>query len=321
MKNRDSSFLGNKKVAVLMGGWSAEREISLRSGNAVLKSLKEMKINAKAIDLVSPEESKLQLEDFDIAFIALHGRGGEDGFIQELLTDKEILFTGSKTEACKLAMNKVETKKVWREFSLPTPDFVEITKAGKSDMKITPFLSGSDDITALDKSFVVKPANEGSSYGISIVKPGEGSLEEAIIEAVKYDETVLAEAFVDGIEITVTILGDRVLPPVAIEAKGAFYDYEAKYLSNETKYSLANLDPDNLITLKNFCWHAFKSLGCEGWGRVDLIKDNNNNFQLIEINTVPGLTETSLVPKSAALEGISFNELILEILHLACAKS
>jgi D-alanine-D-alanine ligase len=321
MKNRDSSFLGNKKVAVLMGGWSAEREISLRSGNAVLKSLKEMQINAKAIDLVSPEGSKLQLEDFDIAFIALHGRGGEDGFIQELLTDKEILFTGSKTEACKLAMNKVETKKVWREFSLPTPDFVEITKAGKSDMKITPFLSGSDDITALDKSFVVKPANEGSSYGISIVKPGEGSLEEAIIEAVKYDETVLAEAFVDGIEITVTILGDRVLPPVAIEAKGAFYDFEAKYLSNETKYSLANLDPDNLITLKNFCWHAFKSLGCEGWGRVDLIKDNNNNFQLIEINTVPGLTETSLVPKSAALEGISFNELILEILHLACAKS
>jgi D-alanine-D-alanine ligase len=280
-----------------------------------------MQINAKAIDLVSPEGSKLQLEDFDIAFIALHGRGGEDGFIQELLTDKEILFTGSKTEACKLAMNKVETKKVWREFSLPTPDFVEITKAGKSDMKITPFLSGSDDITALDKSFVVKPANEGSSYGISIVKPGEGSLEEAIIEAVKYDETVLAEAFVDGIEITVTILGDRVLPPVAIEAKGAFYDYEAKYLSNETKYSLANLDPDNLITLKNFCWHAFKSLGCEGWGRVDLIKDNNNNFQLIEINTVPGLTETSLVPKSAALEGITFNELILEILHLACAKS
>jgi D-alanine-D-alanine ligase len=321
MKNRDSSFLGNKKVAVLMGGWSAEREISLRSGNAVLKSLKEMQINAKAIDLVSPEGSKLQLEDFDIAFIALHGRGGEDGFIQELLTDKEILFTGSKTEACKLAMNKVETKKVWREFSLPTPDFVEITKAGKSDMKITPFLSGSDDITALDKSFVVKPANEGSSYGISIVKPGEGSLEEAIIEAVKYDETVLAEAFVDGIEITVTILGDRVLPPVAIEAKGVFYDYEAKYLSNETKYSLAKLDPDNLITLKNFCWHAFKSLGCEGWGRVDLIKDNNNNFQLIEINTVPGLTETSLVPKSAALEGISFNELILEILHLACAKS
>ena len=290
MKNQDSSFLVNKKVAVLMGGWSAEREISLRSGNAVLKSLKEMKINAKAIDLVSSEGSKLQLEDFDIAFIALHGRGGEDGFIQELLTDKGILFTGSKTEACKLAMNKVETKKVWREVSLPTPDFVEITNAGKSDMKINPFLSGSDDITALDKSFVVKPANEGSSYGISIVKPGEGSLEEAIIEAVKYDETVLAEAFVDGVEITVTILGDRVLPPVAIEAKGAFYDYEAKYLSNETKYSLANLDLDNLNILKNFCWHAFRSLGCEGWGRVDLIKDNNNNFQLIEINTVPGLS-------------------------------
>ena len=237
MKNRDLSFLGNKKVAVLMGGWSAEREISLKSGNAVLKSLTEMQINAKAIDLVSPEESKLQLEGFDIAFIALHGRGGEDGFIQDLLTDKGILFTGSKAAACKLAMNKVETKKVWREVSLPTPDFVEITNAGKSDMEITPFLSGSDDITALDKAFVVKPANEGSSYGISIVKPGEGSLEEAITEAIKYDDTVLTEAFVDGDEITVTILGDRVLPPVAIEAKGAFYDYEAKYLSKETKYT------------------------------------------------------------------------------------
>ena len=321
MKNRDLSFLGNKKVAVLMGGWSAEREISLKSGNAVLKSLTEMQINAKAIDLVSPEDSKLQLEGFDIAFIALHGRGGEDGFIQDLLTDKGILFTGSKAAACKLAMNKVETKKVWREVSLPTPDFVEITNAGKSDMEITPFLSGSDDITALDKAFVVKPANEGSSYGISIVKPGEGSLEEAITEAIKYDDTVLTEAFVDGDEITVTILGDRVLPPVAIETKGAFYDYEAKYLSKETKYTLASIEPDNLTTLKYFCWHAFKSLGCEGWGRVDLIKDNNNNFQLIEINTVPGLTETSLVPKSAALEGIGFNDLILEILYLACAKS
>ena len=321
MKNRDLSFLGNKKVAVLMGGWSAEREISLKSGNAVLKSLTEMQINAKAIDLVSPEESKLQLEGFDIAFIALHGRGGEDGFIQDLLTDKGILFTGSKAAACKLAMNKVETKKVWREVSLPTPDFVEITNAGKSDVEITPFLSGSDDITALDKAFVVKPANEGSSYGISLVKPGEGSLEEAITEAIKYDDTVLAEAFVDGVEITVTILGDRVLPPVAIEAKGAFYDYEAKYLSKETKYTLASIEPDNLTTLKDFCWHALKSLGCEGWGRVDLIKDNNNNFQLIEINTVPGLTETSLVPKSAALEGIGFNDLILEILYLACAKS
>jgi D-alanine-D-alanine ligase len=320
MKDLDSSFLDNKKVAVLMGGWSAEREVSLRSGNAVLESLKEMKINAKAIDLVSPEESELLLEDFDIAFIALHGRGGEDGFIQELLTKKGILFTGSKADACKLAMNKVETKKVWRAVSLPTPDFVEITQAGKPEMKITPFLSGSGDITALDKSFVVKPANEGSSYGISIVKPGEGSLEEAIKEAVKYDETVLAEAYVDGVEITVTILGDRVLPPITIETKGRFYDYEAKYLSKDTNYSSSKLDANDLETLKKFCWHAFSSIGCEGWGRVDLIKDNNN-FQLIEINTVPGLTDTSLVPKSAALENISFNELILEILHLACAKT
>ena len=321
MEDLKPSFLDNKEVAVLMGGWSAEREISLKSGNAVLKALKEMKINSKAIDLVSPEDSKLLVKDFDIAFIALHGRGGEDGFIQELLADQGILFTGSKSKACKLAMNKVETKKIWREVSLPTPDFVEISKAGQLDMQITPFLSGSDDITALDKSFVVKPANEGSSFGISIVKPGEGSLEEAMKEAVKYDETVLAEAFVDGIEITVTILGEKVLAPVTIETEGIFYDYEAKYLSKNTKYSLANLNPNELNTLKDFCWHAFTSLGCEGWGRVDLIKDNSSNFQLIEINTVPGLTETSLVPKSAAFENISFNQLILEILHLACANT
>ena len=321
MKDLDSSFLDDKKIAVLMGGWSAEREISLKSGNAVLESLKEMKINAKAIDLVSPEESELLLEGFDIAFIALHGRGGEDGFIQELLAKKGLLFTGSKADACKLAMNKVETKKAWREVSLPTPDFVEITEAGKPEMEITPFLSGSEDITALDKSFVVKPANEGSSYGITIVKPGEGSLEEAIKEAAKYDKTVLAEAYVDGVEITVSILGDRVLPPVTIEPKGSFYDYEAKYLSEDTNYSLSNLDANDSETLKKFCWHAFSSIGCEGWGRVDLIIDNNNNFQLIEINTVPGLTETSLVPKSAALDNISFNELVLEILRLACAKT
>ena len=321
MKHLNSSFLNDKKVAVLMGGWSAEREVSLKSGKAVLESLKEMKINAKAIDLISPEESELLLEGFDIAFIALHGRGGEDGFIQELLTKKGILFTGSKADACKLAMNKVETKKVWREVSLPTPDFVEILRAGKPEMKITPFLSGSGDITALDKSFVVKPANEGSSYGISIVRPGEGSLEEAIKEAAKYDETVLAEAYVDGVEITVTILGDRVLPPITIEAKSKFYDYEAKYLSKETNYSPSKLDANDLEILKNFCWHAFRSIGCEGWGRVDLIKDINNNFQLIEINTVPGLTKTSLVPKSAALKNISFNELVLEIIHLACAKA
>ena len=321
MKDLKPSFLDNKEVAVLMGGWSAEREISLKSGNAVLKALKEMKINSKAIDLVSPEDSKLLVKDFDIAFIALHGRGGEDGFIQELLSDQGILFTGSKSKACKLAMNKVETKKIWREVSLPTPDFVEISKAGQFDMQITPFLSGSDDITALDKSFVVKPANEGSSFGISIVKPGEGSLEEAMKEAVKYDETVLAEAFVEGIEITVTILGEKVLAPITVETEGIFYDYEAKYLSKNTKYSLANLNPNELNTLKDFCWHAFTSLGCEGWGRVDLIKDNSGNFQLIEINTVPGLTETSLVPKSAAFENISFNQLILEILHLACANT
>jgi D-alanine-D-alanine ligase len=321
MKELNPTFLANKEVVVLMGGWSAEREISLKSGNAVLKALKEMNINSRAIDLISPEKSELLDEHFDIAFIALHGRGGEDGFIQELLSKRGILFTGSKAQACELAMNKIETKKIWRDISLPTPDFVEIIKAGQPDMQIIPHLSGTEDITALHKSFVVKPANEGSSYGISIVKPGQGSLDEAMKEAVKFDETILAEAFVEGVEITVTILGDQVLAPISIETERPFYDYEAKYLSKKTNYLLANLSPNELNNLKEFCWHAFSSLGCEGWARVDLIQDNQKNFQLIEINTVPGLTETSLVPKSAAFEGISFNQLVLKILHLSCATT
>ena len=321
MKELNPTFLANKEVVVLMGGWSAEREISLKSGNAVLKALKEMNINSRAIDLISPEKFELLDEHFDIAFIALHGRGGEDGFIQELLSKRGILFTGSKARACELAMNKIETKKIWRDISLPTPDFVEIIKAGQPDMQTIPHLSGTKDITALHKSFVVKPASEGSSYGISIVKPGKGSLDEAMKEAVKFDETILVEAFVEGVEITATILGDQVLAPISIETERPFYDYEAKYLSKKTNYLLANLSPNELNNLKDFCWHAFSSLGCEGWARVDLIQDNQKNFQLIEINTVPGLTETSLVPKSAAFEGISFNQLVLKILHLSCATT
>ena len=321
MKELNPTFLANKEVVVLMGGWSAEREISLKSGNAVLKALKEMNINSRAIDLISPEKPELLDEHFDIAFIALHGRGGEDGFIQELLSERGILFTGSKARACELAMNKIETKKIWRDISLPTPDFIEIIKAGQPDMQTIPHLSGTKDIAALDKSFVVKPANEGSSYGISIVKPGKGSLDEAMKEAVKFDETILVEAFVEGVEITATILGDQVLAPISVETERPFYDYEAKYLSKKTNYLLANLSPNELNNLKDFCWHAFSSLGCEGWARVDLIQDNQKNFQLIEINTVPGLTETSLVPKSAAFEGISFNQLVLKILHLSCATT
>jgi len=314
----DSSFLKGMRISVLMGGWSSEREISLISGHAVKDCLREMGFDPLILDLTSEEDAIEKVQDIDIAFIALHGKGGEDGFIQSLLKEREIIFTGSHAEACKTSINKAETKKVWRELSLPTPDFVEIKNAGKPDMEMTPYISGEDDITSLDKSFVVKPISHGSSIGVSIVRPGKGTLEEAMKEATKYDRNIITEAFVEGIELTVPILDQKPLVPISIHHKNEFYDYEAKYLSKETEYLKAKLSLQKTNEIKDFAWHAFSSLGCRGWGRVDLIQDQNDNFQLIELNTVPGLTRASLVPKSAEIEGISFDQLITRILYIAC---
>ena len=311
-------LLKDKRILLLSGGWSAEREISLRSGRAVEGAFNRSGLTFSHLDLKSPEEALDISNEFDVAFIALHGRGGEDGFIQEILESKGIRFTGSNSEACKTSMNKIESKKVWRELLLPTPDFVEILNAGSSDMKLIPHLSGEDDITALDKTFVVKPANEGSSYGITIVKPGKGSLENAMLEALKYDTSILVEAFVPGRELTVSILGSEVLHPIHIKPAGAFYDFDSKYANLGTEYIKAELSPSKLDEIKAYAWHAFTSLGCENWGRVDFIEDELGNFQIIEVNTVPGLTETSLFPKAASYLGLSFDEAIMEVMHLSC---
>ena len=203
---------------------------------------------------------------------------------------------------------------------MPTPDFVEITNAGSPESGTSPYLSGEEDITHLTDSFVVKPAREGSSFGISIVHPGGVSLEEAMKEALNYDDILLVEAFVEGEEITVPILGEKALTPLSIKPKNEFYDFEAKYIKEDTKYFQSKLNDIELSTVREFAWHAFTSLGCSGWGRVDLIRDLRNNFQLIEVNTVPGLTKNSLVPKSAALEGINFDSLIVSILNTTCLK-
>jgi len=314
----DYSLLKDKKIAVLAGGWSAEREISLKSGLAVSEALEELQINFNFIDLKSKEEVEEISPEINLIFIALHGRGGEDGYIQRILEDKGVLYTGSDPESCKIAMDKSEAKKIWRDLLLPTPDFVEIKKAGTPEMKLTPYLSGEEDIAALDKTFVVKPSREGSSYGISIVKPGEGNLEESMKEALKYDDTLLVEAFVPGRELTVSILGEEVFYPIHIKPSGSFYDFKSKYESNETEYLKADLNDNKINEIKEIAWHAFSSLGCEAWGRVDFILDEDDNFQIIEVNTVPGLTETSLFPKAASFEGISFKDLIAKILLLAC---
>lgn len=313
----NTSFLKNKRLVVLMGGWSAEREISLKSGMAIHNALAKMNVESKLLDLTSEIDFQ-KILDFDIAFIALHGRGGEDGQVQSYLSDKGIIYTGSDSVSCEIAMNKIETKKIWRNLSLPTPDFVEIKNAGLPNVETTPHLSSEDDITALDRTFVVKPAREGSSFGISIVRPGMGSLEQAIEKAAAYDKNVIVEAFVEGNEITIPIVGNKVLTPIKIKTKNIFYDYEAKYLSDQTEYQELVVSMQDINLIKDFSWHAFSSLGCSGWGRVDAIQDLDGNLQLIEVNTVPGMTATSLVPKSAEMQGLSFDELILKILFLAC---
>ena len=321
MTSNNLDNLIDREITVLMGGWSAEREISLKTGKAVTNSIKSLGLRVRAIDLISPDKIKNIINSLDLVFIALHGRGGEDGYIQKILEESKVQFTGSNSSACEVAMNKAETKKIWRDLSLPTPDFVEIRNAGTPNLETIPFLSGENDISPLDTSFVVKPAREGSSFGISIVHPeGKISLEDAMKEAIKYDDILLVEAFVEGEEITVPILGEKALTPISIKSKNLFYDFEAKYLRKDTEYLKSDLNSKELRAVKEFSLNAFSCLGCEGWGRVDLIKDKSNNFQIIEINTVPGLTETSLVPKSASFEGINFDSLITKILITSCTK-
>lgn len=320
MTDIDTSKFKDREISVLMGGWSTEREISLKTGRAVVDSVKSMGLSVRSVDLSSPEQAIKLVDSLDLVFIALHGRGGEDGFIQAILEEKNIQFTGSNSKSCELSMNKSETKKIWRELSLPTPDFVEIKNAGTTKTQTSPFLSSEQDVSALEESFVVKPAREGSSFGVSIVHPGKGSLENAMKEALKYDDILIVEAFIEGEEVTVPILDGKALTPISIKPKNDFYDFDAKYVRNDTEYSQSELSEEELMTVKNFAWHAFSCLGCSGWGRVDLIQDKKRNFQLIELNTVPGLTETSLVPKSAILEGIDFDGLIIRILNTACFK-
>ena len=312
------SLLQEKNILLLSGGWSAERDISIKSGLAVSEALERKGIIHTHLDLVSEEKAQLLSDDYDVAFIALHGRGGEDGFIQEILESKNIKYTGSDSCSCKTSLNKIEAKKIWRDLLLPTPDFVEIINVGQSNMKLTPHLSGEVDITALDKTYVVKPANEGSSFGITIVRPGKGSLESAMLEASNYDSSILVEAYVEGRELTVSILGDEVFHPIHIKPSGDFYDFESKYAGTGTQYLKADIDGTKLEEIKDYAWHAFTSLGCSNWGRVDFIEDKDGNFQIIEVNTVPGLTETSLFPKAASYAGFTFDEVVMKVLHLSC---
>ena len=296
------------KVAVLFGGFSAEREVSLASGKAVLKALVNQGINAIAIDPKLDDISLLKKQGFDRAFIVLHGRGGEDGVIQGFLTSLGIPHTGCDVLSSAIAMDKSKTKQIWQSYQLPTADYQIILKESFNESHC------ADILSRLSGTVMVKPVNEGSSIGMAKVSSPE-QLVNALQEAFKFDNKILLEAWITGKEYTVSMLNDEVLPAIRMHTDNEFYDYQAKYQSTTTQYFCpCGLDDDKLAKLNQIATEAFAAIGCSGWGRVDFMLDEQDNWKLLEVNTVPGMTLTSLVPKAAKQAGYSFEQLAVEIL-------
>ena len=295
------------KVAVLMGGWAAERSISLKSGHAVLEGLLEQGIDAHKVDAERNVVDVLLQGKYDCVFNILHGRGGEDGEIQGALEISQIPYTGCGVMSSAISMDKLMTKRIWSGANLPTPAFEILT--ADSDFSAV--------VEKLGLPLIVKPAEEGSSIGMTKVNQAE-HLKAAFEIAAEFDDIVFAEQWVTGKEFTVAILGNAVLPPIQIVANTDFYDFDAKYESNETEYHCpCYLSENQTEEIKAMSKLAFEMLGGKGWGRVDLMQDSNENFWLIEVNTTPGMTDHSLVPMAAKQHGLSFSELVVEILKTA----
>lgn len=298
----------NKRIGVLMGGISQEREISLKTGTAILKALQEGGYNAVGIDVSADIVKHLVQERIDAAFIALHGRWGEDGTVQGLLELLRIPYTGSGVLASALSMNKIKTKEIFLFHGIPTPEF------------ITPQEGEFSSEPPFPPPWVVKPASEGSTIGVGIVMERTG-LEEAIRTAQGYDQEVLVERFIDGKELTVGILNGEPLPVIEIAPKEGFYDYQAKYSPGKTDYLCpAPISEEKQGEAQELSLKAYQVLGCHGCARVDLRLSEHGEVFIIEVNTVPGMTETSLVPKAAAHNGISFPHLVEVILEQASLK-
>jgi D-alanine-D-alanine ligase len=295
------------KVAVMMGGRSAERAVSLKSGAMVLTALKKKGVDAHAFDPKDRGLDALVAERFDRAFVVLHGRYGEDGTMQGALELLGIPYTGSGVLASALAMDKWRSKLVWQACGVPTPHCEVL--AATSDF---------DGVAKrLGLPLMVKPANEGSSIGMTKVKKA-GDLREAYALAANYDRLVIAEAFVEGVELTAGVLGDALLPLIRLETPRDFYDYEAKYVADDTRYIIpCGLPPDAERVIQDEALRAFKALGCSGWGRVDLMLDRSGKPYFLEVNTSPGMTDHSLVPMAARHAGIPFEDLCMRILELA----
>ncbi len=293
------------KVAVLMGGSSAEREISLKSGRAVLAALKQRGVDAHAFDPSERPLEHLRSEGFNRAFIALHGRLGEDGTVQGALQMMGIAYTGSGVMASALAMDKWRTKLVWHAAGVSTPRFELLHK--ESHFKTV--------ARKLGLPLMVKPSCEGSSIGMSKVMNGE-KLRAAYRLAAKYDSVVIAEQFIKGIELTASILDGQALPLIRVETPRAFYDYQAKYFADSTRFICpCGLSAKQEKKIQAKALQAYRVLGCSGWGRVDLMLDKRRAPYFIEANTVPGMTDHSLVPMAARATGLSFEDLVVRILE------
>jgi D-alanine-D-alanine ligase len=297
------------KVAVLLGGTSGEREVSLKSGAAVLAALKRQGVDAQAFD---PAERNLsELAQFDRVFNILHGRGGEDGTMQGALELMGVPYTGSGVMASSVGMDKWRTKLLWKALNIATLDFEMVSE--------------DSDFAAIEEKLglplFVKPANEGSSIGITKVKQ-KGGLQPAWILAAKADPLVIAEKFVGGGEYTVGILGETALPIIRIVPKNEFYDFEAKYLRDDTEYLCpCGLSVEKEAQIQAEAVQAFKAIGCKGWGRVDFLMDEAGNHFFLELNTNPGMTDHSLVPMAAKAAGMSFDELVIQILEMTLFKT
>ncbi|MDR6981873.1 D-alanine-D-alanine ligase [Rheinheimera pacifica] len=294
------------KVAVMFGGNSAEREVSLRSGTAVLKALQDAGVNAFAFDPQTQSLAELAASAAQRVFIVLHGRGGEDGSMQGALQQLGLPYTGSGVLGSALAMDKIRCKWLFLAQQLPTAPFAVVHS---NDTDFAGLLAG------LGGKVMVKPANEGSSIGMSAASTAE-ELEQAISAALKYDSEILVERWINGREFTVAMLNGQVLPIVEMRTPRAFYDYEAKYQANNTEYLCpAPLSAEQTAAMQDTALKAFNAVGASGWGRVDIMLDQSGQHYLLEVNTVPGMTEKSLVPMAAKAAGLSFQQLVLAILN------
>ncbi|MCG8670176.1 MAG: D-alanine--D-alanine ligase [Pseudomonadales bacterium] len=295
------------KVGVLFGGNSAERAISLRSGNAVLAALQSRGVDAVGIDINFDSHLIEQLKGIDSAFIALHGRGGEDGIIQAVLNVLEIPYSGSGVMASALAMDKLRCKQLWLGAGLPTPEFVATENEDELD----------GVLEQLGGTVMVKPPHEGSSIGMSRVSD-ESDLHQAYALAQEHDSEILIERWISGSEYTCAVLNGKALPVIRLKTPNDFYDFQAKYESNETEYLCpCGLSAEEENDLQALCVKAFKVAGCKGWGRVDVMRDEQGKFWLLEVNTVPGMTDHSLVPMAAKAAGMEFADLVMNILEHA----